>query len=201
MPQPSSMLSRLDGETRAHHGEADGYWLDLMSVGVTREQYKMQLVRVYGFEAPVESALAYTPHLVIPDRRDRVRSGLIAQDLLALGITPAKVTALPQCRDIGPFDDPAEALGWKYVIERPTQMHAAIKRNLIHHESELAQACAYLSVCDGIAAARWQQFGSLLDSLEDRNRAGARMIEGAHNAFACMISWFRRSGQLAAVAP
>jgi len=202
MLQPSSMLSRLDMETRAHHREVDAYWLDLMAVGVTRDQYKAHLVRTYGFEAPLESALAYTPQLVIADRRDRVRSGLIAQDLLALGITPAKVTALPQCRDIEPFENPAEALGWKYVIERPTQMHAAIKRNLINHVGELANACAYLSVCDGIAGARWQQFGSLLDDVaEDHQRASTSMIEGAHRAFSCMIGWFRRSGQLAAVAP
>src|SRR5688572_13373528 len=129
MHQPSSMLNRLDMETRAHHAEVDSYWLDLMAAGVTREQYRAQLMRLYGFEAPLESALAYTPQLVIADRRERMRSGLIAQDLLALGITPSKITALPQCSNIAPFADPGEALGWKYVMERPTQMHGAIKRN------------------------------------------------------------------------
>src|ERR1044071_7421258 len=116
MHPPSSMLNRLDMETRDQHAEVDGHWLDLMASGVTRDQYKALLTRVYGFEAPIESALAYKPHLLVPDRRERTRSGLIAQDLLALGCTPGRITALPQCDDIGPFGDPAEALGWKYVI-------------------------------------------------------------------------------------
>src|SRR5262245_33628187 len=93
----SSMLDRLDMETRPHHAEVDSYWLDLLALGVTREQYKTHLVRMYGLEAPLESALAYTPHLVIADRRERGRTGLLVLDLLALGITPAKITALPQC--------------------------------------------------------------------------------------------------------
>jgi heme oxygenase (biliverdin-IX-beta and delta-forming) len=120
------MLARLDMETRDQHAEVDGYWLDLMASAVTREQYKTLLMRIYGFEAPIECALAYTPHLVVADRRERTRSGLVVQDLLALGITPGKVTALPQCPAIASFADPAEALGWKYVIERPTQLHSAI---------------------------------------------------------------------------
>src|SRR5262245_12396130 len=99
----SSMLHRLDSETRTHHGDVDTYWLELLAEGVTLDHYKSQLARVYGFEAPLESALAYTPHLVIPDRRDRARSGLIAQDLLALGVRPSNVTALPQCDQIEPF--------------------------------------------------------------------------------------------------
>src|SRR5262245_47729258 len=102
MLQPLSMLNRLDMETSAYHAEVDAYWLDLLSADVTRDQYRRQLVRVYGFEAPLESSLAYTPHLVIADRRERQRSGLIAQDLLALGVTPSMITALAQCSAIEP---------------------------------------------------------------------------------------------------
>ena len=186
------MLNRLDMETRDHHAGVDGYWLDLMASGVTREQYKALLVRIYGFEAPIESALAYTPHLVIADRRERTRSALIVQDLLALGITPGKITALPQCDSIAPFDDPAEALGWKYVIERPTQLHSAIRRNVVSRIPDVANACSYLSACDGIAAARWQQFGLLLDDVSRRPGATESMLAAAKTAFEAMAGWFRR---------
>src|SRR5262245_46107069 len=133
MLQPLSMLTRLDLQTRAYHASVDACWLDLLEPGVTRDQYRRQMIRVYGFEAPLESALAYTPHLVIADRRERHRSGLIAQDLLALGVKPSSITALAQCSWIEPFADPTEALGWKYVAERHTQLHSAIMRNLIEH--------------------------------------------------------------------
>jgi heme oxygenase len=191
MQPASTMLNRLDVETRDQHAVADGHWLDLMASGVTRQTYRSHLMKLYGFEAAVESGLAYTPHL-ITDRRERTRSGLIVQDLLALGITPGRITALPQCTSITPFDDPAEALGWKYVIERPTQLHSAIKRNVVSRVPDVANACAYLSSCDGIAAARWQQFGALLDEVAKRPGAAERIISSARAAFATMNDWFRR---------
>ena len=186
------MLNTLDMETRDHHPDVDRYWLDLMASAVTRDQYRAHLVRVYGFEAPVESALSYTPHLVIADRRERTRSGLIAQDLLALGTTPHRIAALPQCSDISPFGEPAEALGWKYVIERPTQLHSAIKRNVLSRVPDIANACSYLSAHDGVAAARWQQFGLLLDEVARRPGAKQRLITAAHEAFIAMTGWFKK---------
>jgi heme oxygenase (biliverdin-IX-beta and delta-forming) len=190
------MLTRLDMETRAHHAEADAYWLDLMAAGVTREHYKTLLMKLYGFEAPVESALVYTPHLVIADRRERTRSGLIAQDLLELGVAPSRITALPQCSSIAPFADPGEALGWKYVLERPTQMHGAIKRNLVNRVSDVAHACRYLSACDGVAAARWQQLGALLDEVAARPGIGERILDGAKAAFRCLSDWFEQKHEV-----
>jgi heme oxygenase len=193
MHSPSTMLNRLDMETRDQHADVDCHWLDLMASGVTLEQYKALLISIYGFEAPVESALAYTPHLVIADRRERTRSALIVQDLLSLGITPGKITALPQCNSIAPFNDPAEALGWKYVIERPTQLHSAIKRNVVSRVADVANACSYLSSCDGIAAGRWQQFGLLLDEVAKRPGASEQMVSAAKTAFEAMAGWFRRT--------
>jgi heme oxygenase len=185
-----SMLTRLDVETRELHAGVDSYWLDMMASGVTREQYRAQLVRAYGFEAPLESALITTPHLVLADRLDRTRSGLLAQDLLALGLTPARLTALSQCR-IASFDDPFQALGWKYVTERSTQLHSAIKRNIVQRVAGTANALAYLSASDGVAAARWQSLGMFLDELGSRPQAAERMITAAKAAFSAMGAWFR----------
>jgi heme oxygenase len=190
MTSPSAMLARLEAATREFHTAVDEHWLDLLASGVTYERYKQHLIRVYGFEAPLESALAYTPNLVVADRMDRMRSGLIAQDLLALGVSPAKVTALPHCK-VGQFADPAEALGWKYVIERPTQLHASIKRNLVAQLEESANACAYLSAYGNSAAARWQQLGALLDDVSTRHGAADRMTHAAHAAFACLVDWYQ----------
>lgn len=187
------MLNTLDMETREYHADVDRYWLDLMASGVTRDSYKAQLIRIYGFEAPVESALSYTPNLVIVDRRERTRTGLIAQDLIALGVTPHRIAALAQCTRIGPFSDPAEALGWKYVIERPTQLHSAIKRNVLSRVPDIASACSYLSAYEGIAADRWQQFGLLLDEVAQRPGAGERIVSAAQEAFVCMKDWFHTS--------
>ncbi len=190
MSQTPASLRLLDAETRDLHADVDRHWLDLMASGVTRETYRQHLERVYGFEAPLESALAYTKQLVIRDRMDRSRSGLIAQDLLALGMSPHKLAALPQCRDVGPFDSPAEALGWKYVIERPIQLHSAIKRNVVSRVGEMAHAMSYLSAYDGIAPARWHQLGVLLDSLGQDEK----LVAAAREAFVTMAAWFQKNG-------
>jgi heme oxygenase len=189
MSQTPASLRLLDAETRDLHADVDRHWLDLMASGVTRETYRAHLARVYGFEAPLEGALAYTKQLVIRDRMDRSRSGLIAQDLLALGMSPHKLAVLPQCSEIGPFDSPAEALGWKYVIERPIQLHSAIKRNVVSRVSDSAHAMSYLSAYDGIASARWHQLGLLLDSLE----AEVKLVNAAREAFRAMAAWFNRN--------
>lgn len=190
------MLTMLDVETRDLHASVDAFWLDLMASGVTRDQYRSQLVMVYGFEAPFESALMTTPKLVLADRRDRTRSGLLAQDLLALGVTPGRMTALPQA-PITSFEDPIEALGWKYVAERPTQLHSAIKRNIVSRVPSSANALAYLSAYDGVAAARWQSLGLLLDEIARRPLAAEQLITAAKAAFSSMGAWFRDSEKLA----
>jgi heme oxygenase len=183
-------MRQLHEATRDLHAGVDTYWLDLMLSGVTREAYRVQLMRLYGFEAPLESALVYTPDFIITDRRDRTRSGLIAQDLLALGVAPSKITVLPQCRDIAPFADPAEALGWKYVAERPTQLHSAVKRNVVARVADCANALAYLSVYEGVATARWRSFGALLDTIAERRNALDTIVGAAVTAFQCMGQWF-----------
>jgi heme oxygenase len=186
---PSTMLMQLDAETRELQPRVDSRWLDLLAGTVTRDIYLRQLACTYGFEAPTECALTYTPNLVVANRRERTRSGLIVQDLLALGMSPARITALPQCRDIAAFDDAAEALAWKYVLERPTQLHAAIRRNVLGRLPELANAVTYLSACDGVAAARWQQLGMLLDDVALRHRASSRIVAAARAAFELLDTW------------
>jgi heme oxygenase len=181
---------QLDADTRDLQVAVDARWLDLMSGSVTRDHYRRHLACTYGFEAPFESALAYTPNLLVPDRRERTRSGLIAQDLLALGMSAPNITKLPQCDGIGTFSSAAEALGWKYVLERPTQLHSAIKRNLLGRFPEMTDALSYLSATDGVAGARWQQLGMILDDVAARLNAAAAIIAAARTAFARMGAWY-----------
>src|SRR5262245_27053134 len=121
MNAPSRMLMQLNIETRVHHSAIDSTWLDVMSPHLAATHYTRLLARAYGFEAPLEAALAYTRGLgTLIDLRERARAGLLAQDLLALGLSPAQVTDLPQCTELAPFRSAFEALGWMYVAERAT---------------------------------------------------------------------------------
>src|SRR5207248_11578004 len=99
------MLARLDVATVEHHPQHDGQWQRFLDQRFTRDDYASFLAATYGLEAPFEAACSYTPGLsAIVDLRGRWRSGLIAQDLLALGWAPLDVTSL-RCATILPFQD------------------------------------------------------------------------------------------------
>jgi heme oxygenase len=185
----SGMLMRLNMETRAEHPEADSPWLELMSVDTSRGQYIDQLVATYGFEAPVEAAFMVTSNLAeVVKLRDRARARYIIEDLQALGITPAKIAKLPQCRHIEPFCDPAEALGWMYVLERATLLHDAV-RSHIALRLPTVSGWSYLSAYQGVASARWQELGAALDSYATTPGRSDQIIASARAAFSRLREW------------
>jgi heme oxygenase len=189
--QGSRALRRLTLETRAHHAAADEGWLRLLAPDVTRRDYIGQLITTYGFEGPLEAALAYTPNLkLLVDLRQRFRAGLLAQDLLALGIKAAGVANLPQCLPIAPFTAPIEALGWLYVVERSTLLlHESTARHLRARVADIQDACAYLTVYDGESERRWAELGEVLDRTARTDRLLDDMIAAAHSGFRCLIAW------------
>jgi heme oxygenase len=193
----ATTLLRLNLETQSHHAAADQLWAPLLAPDVTKWQYVARLALVYGFEAPLESALAYTPNLRLAiDIRSRIRAGLVAQDLITLGLTPSEVADLPQCFPMAPFGSPLEALGWLYVSERTTLQHDAVYKNVVGRMPEIAKATAYLSVYDGIVGLRWQELGSAFDRFVRTSRALDEVIAGAHSAFRCLATWAGTTTQI-----
>jgi heme oxygenase len=192
------MLSRLEVETRSFHSHADAPWFPFMGPDVTRARYTDQLAAVYGFEAPIEAALALTARVaLLVQLKQRARSGLIVQDLLALGLSPSKIARLPQCSQILPFRDLTEVMGWMYVVERATLLYDAIRSHL---QSRLAQApCAYLGAYKGVTSERWDELGMTLDRVAYSPRTADQVLAAARAAFACHRAWFL--GQPTAVPP
>lgn len=183
-----TMLARIDVETRAYHVGTDGVWRDLMEGTATPATYMHQLMRVYGFEAPLEAALAYTPEIAaVIDVRGRVRSGLIARDLLALGISAGKIATLPQCM-IAPFASVAEALGWMYVSERSALLHDPVRRHLIARFPQLAEATSYLAAASDT---RWNEFADALEPYVRTRALQQQVLAGARDASRCALEWFR----------
>ena len=184
------MLLRMNAETRAHHAHADAPWLALLAVDVRRHDYIHRLVVTYGFEAPVESALSYTQGLAaIVKLRARAHSGLLAQDLLVLGRTPAQVTDMPQCFSITTFDDVAEALGWLYVVERATLHYASVRRNVIQRLPNARKATSYLAASGSVTAVRWQVLGAVLDEHATTEAIAARIVTAAEHAYRRLHDW------------
>jgi heme oxygenase len=176
----------LNVETCAHHPAVDRFWLEPIT---TQTDYMQRLVRAYGFEAPLEAAIAYTPGLGdFVDIGPRIRAGLIAQDLMTLGLEPGQVSAIPQCM-VAPFASATEAMGWLYVHQRATLIHDGARRELVSRLPRLARATSYLGAYAGTAGVHWDDFGIALD----RIAVGAtrlRIVHAANEAFRTAAQWF-----------
>jgi len=184
---PLSALTQLEMETRAHHDAADAPWLELLLRDVTVEGYIAQLVRTYGFEAPLEAALAYTPRLgALLDLRAHWRAGLIAQDLLALDMAPSTIANIPQSPSIAPFATTTQALGWLYVVERSSRIHEVVAEHLERWLPRYAGARTYLCAYRNVREQRWRELGEVLEQAHP----STELIAAAHEAFRTARRWF-----------
>lgn len=191
VPEVSASLMRLNAATRQWHAAADAPWQRLLQPAATRADYLDHMIRAYGVIAPFESACKYTPGLArVLDFRELTRAGLIAQDLLSLGLAPSQVSAVAQCDAITPFHDIPEALGWLYVIDRPTLLNDRLRRHLCTRMPELSHACAYLSDRDG---EHWARLARTLEQVGDDADITKAIVAGALTAFETSTRWFARA--------
>lgn len=194
MESVSSLLTKLNLATRQWHADVDDPWLALLRPNVTQAAYLDQLVRTYGLVAPFESACRYTPGITrLLDYRQLLRAGLIAQDILALGVTPVAVSQIPTCPAITMFRDTGEALGWLYVIERSTLLQEGLRRHLIERLPNVARACSFLSIYHGHVSEHWAAFGRMLDRAATNDEIEASILNAAEEAFAHTKLWLTRT--------
>jgi heme oxygenase len=190
--EASSGLVRLNAATRQWHAAVDDSWLDLLRPAVTVTDYLAQLVRTYGLVAPFESACMYTPGLAhVVDMRRLVRAGLIAQDLLALDLTPSQVASVPTCPAITMFATVGEALGWLYVIERTTLLADGLVRHVRHTLPQVANATRYLETFSVQGTDYWQSFESLVDRASADAGVASEIESAACEAFEVAHGWVR----------
>jgi heme oxygenase len=190
MQRLSRTVIQLNMATRAHHIEADAPWLDLMVPTIGKHGYLNHLLKVYGFEAPLEAAFRYTPGLsALLDLRSRTRSGLIAQDLMRLGMSAVRLAELPQ--RFTTFASPAEALGWMYVVERSTLLHGGVRRYVTQHVPDASDATSYLAAYDGATGVRWSELGGAFDAISPSPTITRQIVRAANSGFRALCDWFR----------
>jgi heme oxygenase len=182
------VLTQIDEETRARHAEADTQRLAIMTEPATPRLYRRFLLRLHGFESPVESALQSTPALAdLIDLRARLHSRLLRSDLAALGIVD--LTRVTRCAAVPRFRHVLEALGWMYVIERGRMLHSILHRHLsVTLPALAAVAAAYLSA-ERSAARRMRELGATLDSAVRSEDDVERILAAAHGAFQALALW------------
>ncbi|MDB4963363.1 MAG: hypothetical protein JWP01_3362 [Myxococcales bacterium] len=196
------MIERLNEETCLHHGDTDTDIDSLFRPDASATHYMLFLMRIYGFEAPLESSLMMTPALdLMINLRERSRSSMIAADLMKLGLRANDVAELPHCLTIPNFRGAAEALGWMYVIERATLAHSVIRHHLLTRlPIEMKSASTYLRSYSGVVGKRWRQFGSTLDHVARHPAIADRIVASANEAFRCQRRWLQNEHQPAVAA-
>ena len=197
MPPPrqessQSWLQCLGLHTVQHHAPADTARLTVLDEpSVTR--YRSFLARIYGFEAAVECQVSGVRGLEVALYGARARLARLHQDLGALGLDAAAITALP--RATVAVHDTSAGLGWLFVIERHVLLASLIRRVLEAESPALARATAYFAThADG--GVRLRDFGDVLRSaITYRHARPDQLVAAARRAFEAQQQWYVRSTQ------
>lgn len=165
----SSTLARLALETGRTHIRIEEALLGPLEFPSTAG-YRRFLCLFYGFQAPLETALALTPGIDTDFVALRCKAGRIASDLLSLGLTRHEHHLLARRQTIGPFENVAQAYGWMYATERLT-LHVDAMRMRIENEMPVVVQLAnqFLYSCANNADIRWRQFGVTLDRIAKKH--------------------------------
>ena len=184
-----NLLAVLVDATRAHQPIIDEGRMRLIDPRVTPATYLTFLVRVYGFEAPVEAAFLRTPHIDdLIDLRARSRMRLLRADLAMLGETSAEeLPAMPAPA----FARVGEALGWMYVIERNALLHGLVRRHLeTAIPTVIHRAGSYLAANDRVTGLRWKELGEILDRYARTILQRDQVVDAAFLAIRALHAWF-----------
>lgn len=184
---PSSrMLARLGAESETLLDIVDDELVGSL-IKPTRSSYRYMLARIYGFEAPVGTALLHAPNLDANFARPRLRAGRLAADLIALTISPSEQALLARRHVVPVIRSAGEALGWLYVLERLAQRVAPLTRHLYDRlPQEIVAAGSYMQ-----SAHEPSLFGlgDALDLLSRTSAMADRIAAGANAGFRSLHAW------------
>lgn len=189
------MLSRLEDETRVHHAAAYADRFAILDDSTLRG-YRRFLSSIYHFEYAVEARLVYVHELPIRFIATRLRTGLLADDLVALGTDPGLLSIFAKPLERPELASAAVALGWIYAIQRNTLGDAALYRALIPRlRDPLLKASRYLTAYANNVHQRWHELGVNLDHFAARPELADRIIAAADEAFTLQRQWYASHGE------
>jgi len=182
----SRMLARLGAESETFLDVVDDQLVGSL-INPNRSSYRYMLARIYGFEAPVGTAVLQAQNLDAHFARPRIRSGRLAADIIALTISPQEQALLARRHQVPALRSAGEALGWMYVLERLAQRVAPLGRHLYDRlPSELLHAGSYMQ-----SASEHSLFGlgDALDLLTRTTAMADRIAAGANAGFRSLHAW------------
>jgi heme oxygenase len=184
----SRMLVRLERETREHHAAADEDLFGIVA-SPTPSALRRFFATLYHFEYAVEWRFSNRQDLPIRFIAQRIKTGPLGNDLLALGLDAPSRDILAHPLDVPEFASGAAALGWIYVLERSSLRHAALQHALGH-----AIASKYLAASAATASERWRELGIYVDYAACSPEKERELIDAAHGAFEHQHLWYDTAG-------
>lgn len=185
------ILQRLKQDTRIYHQQIEEV-VDLQHRLGSREGYRSVLEQFYGFYAPLEGALVGVAglDLVINDLGARQKTGLLACDLGALGMTPSELALLPHCRELPAMAEIAQALGCLYVIEGATLGGQIISRQIsAEFQVTPTYGAAFFTSYGTETGLMWRHFGSQLNAYATTPERETMIVDAALETFSTLRGW------------
>jgi heme oxygenase len=147
----------------------------LIHVSSSVDGYRRFLARILGWERGLEIALTRVSLWA-----DRAKSRIIADDLLALGMTAEEVVAIPTCMDaVNAVTDATSTLGWLFAAEGVSFAHGMARHQLA--DSVRKHATAYFDSLQ--TRTTWLEVLRSIDEVCDEELASEQVITSA--TFGC----------------
>ena len=120
----------------------------------------------------------------------RARAELIERDLLALGLSPAELAALPLCRDRPELSCVEDLAGCLYVLEGAC-LGGQVLIPLLHRRLGLAKdsGAAFFAGDEEGTLPRWTVVVAWLDGLPRTGASTAKIISAAKATFDAFARW------------
>ena len=180
----SRMLNKLIAESRMHQSVADADGLELIAGEPGDARYLTYLLKRYGFEAPLESALSVAPGITdVIDLQARSKTMLLVHDLVGMGVPLARILEIPHAH-IRAFNDLRTALGWLYVSERSAATHSIVARELLRRAPDRKISTQYFADDDDGEA-----LNRALDAVARTPEDELAIVDGALHAFEHQHRW------------
>jgi heme oxygenase len=163
---------------------ADADRLAMVGRPPTPARYTDYLARVYGFEAPLESALAVAPLQL--DISRRMKASVLGDDLCALGFPADKILSLPCC-ELSPIRSELRALGWLFVSESNRAGHQVFRTYLSIELPDITRSNAERATSD-----QWRELDEYLGrTIGERVDLFEELLETVEYAYDLQHEWFR----------
>ena len=186
----TSLRQRLKRETAAVHQHLEAQ-LGLLDPSLDVHRYRRVLETFYGFYVPVEIDVTRLAAAELPLGFPlRARAELIERDLLALGLSPADLAALPLCSDRPELSCVEDLAGCLYVLEGAC-LGGQVLTPLLHRRLGLAKGsgAAFFAGDEERTLPRWTVIVAWLDGLPRTGASTAKIISAATATFDAFARW------------